>query len=222
MTADTGRDLVDIWPLFGLELHTPRLVLTPVRDEHLPALVHLARAGIHEPDRMPFGFPWTLLPDDEMRRGLAQYHWGVRAGVRPGNWAIEFAVLAQGAVIGVQALNGHDFTVRKTVTTGSWLGKSHQRHGYGTEMRAAVLCLAFDHLDAEIAESGAVTWNTASLRVSEKLGYTHNGLTRHAVKEELIEEQLVRLHRDDFARPGWPVRVEGLAASLGELLPSSA
>ena len=31
--------LVDLWPLFGLEIRSPRLVLTPVRDEHLPGLV---------------------------------------------------------------------------------------------------------------------------------------------------------------------------------------
>ena len=62
--------------------------------------------------------------------------------------------------------------------TGSWLGRSFQGRGIGTEMRAAVLELAFRGLGAATAESGALEGNAASARVSEKLGYRHDGLER--------------------------------------------
>jgi RimJ/RimL family protein N-acetyltransferase len=53
---------------------------------------------------------------------------------------------------------------------GSWPGRRYQRQGAGTEMRAAVLFLAFDGLGALAAESGALEGNDASSRVSGKLG----------------------------------------------------
>jgi len=57
------------------------------------------------------------------------------------------------------------------VSTGSWLGMRHQGKGFGTEMRAAILMLAFDHLGAKTARSSAFTDNPRSLAVSRRLGY---------------------------------------------------
>lgn len=67
-------------------------------------------------------------------------------------------------------LTDHDAPVI-TVSTGSWLGLTHQRHGYGTEMRAAVLSFAFEHLGATTATSRVHQDNPASAGVSAKLGY---------------------------------------------------
>jgi hypothetical protein len=72
------------------------------------------------------------------------------------------------------------FAIIREVSTGSWLGAAYQRRGFGTEMRAAVLQLAFDHLGATAARSGAFTDNPASLRISEKLGYRTDGASSHA------------------------------------------
>ncbi|MFT0139022.1 hypothetical protein ACEK07_23205 [Alcanivoracaceae bacterium MT1] len=54
--------LDEVWPLFGLEIRTPRLTLRPVRDEDLPGLARAALDGVHDPARMPFGAPWTDAP----------------------------------------------------------------------------------------------------------------------------------------------------------------
>ena len=58
--------LTDVWPLFGLEIRTPRLVLRLVRDEDLPGLIEAALAGVHDPAVMPFSFPWTDAPSEEL------------------------------------------------------------------------------------------------------------------------------------------------------------
>lgn len=57
----------------------------------------------------------------------------------------------------------------RQVSTASWLGLHHQRQGIGTEMRAAVLHLAFAGLGAVDALSGAFEDNPSSFSVSEKL-----------------------------------------------------
>ncbi|MBY8854139.1 GNAT family N-acetyltransferase, partial [Saccharothrix sp. MB29] len=63
------------------------------------------------------------------------------------------------------------FPVLREVDTGSWLGLEHQGKGCGTEMRAAVLLFAFDHLGALAARSSAFDDNLPSHGVSRKLGY---------------------------------------------------
>lgn len=66
----------------------------------------------------------------------------------------------------MQDLKGSDFTKFGTVTTFSWLAPGQRGRGIGTEMRAAVLHLAFAGLGAREAESDAFTDNHASNRVS--------------------------------------------------------
>lgn len=211
-------DLQSIWPLFGLSIETPRLRLRPVRDEDLPGLVDAALDGVHEPERTPFGFPWTDAPADELPSNMAQFHWSLRNRVAPQNWTVAFAVHHEDRIIGAQDLAAHGFSDRRTVNTGSWLTRSAQGQGFGTEMRAALLSFAFDTLGAEWAESSAATWNEASLRVSSKLGYQPNGVTRVSPRAgEPVDEQRVRLSRADFVRPDWAITVRGQGSALKQL-----
>lgn len=211
--------LEDVWPLFGLRLTTPRLVLRVVRDDDLEGLADAALAGIHDADRMPFQVPWTDQEPDVLRRELARFQWSQRTRSRPGDWRLPLVVLEHDVPVGVQDVEGRDFAARRTIESGSWLTRSAQGRGLGTEMRAAILLLAFDHLDAEWAESSAASWNERSLGVSRRLGYRPNGVSRvHPRGDEVTDEQRVRLHRDDLVRPGWALRVEGLDRALPELL----
>jgi hypothetical protein len=85
-------------------------------------------------------------------------------------------------------------------------------------MRAALLLFAFDVLGAEWAESSAAAWNTASLRVSDKLGYEPNGVTRVAPRSGQPEdEHRVRLSRRAFRRPAWMIDTSGEQAALAQL-----
>ncbi|MGN8025141.1 GNAT family N-acetyltransferase [Microbacterium sp. 22242] len=104
------------------------------------------------------------------------------------------------------------------VATGSWLTRSAHGRGIGTEMRAALLLFAFDVLGAEWAESGAASWNEASLAVSRKLGYEPNGVTRVAPRPgEAVDEQRLRLVRARFVRPDWTIAVRGAGLALAQL-----
>ena len=79
------------------------------------------------------------------------------------------------ALVGVQSAGAKDFPTLRTAGTGSWLGRSYQGKGLGTEMRAAILHLLFAGLDAVAATSGAFIDNPTSHAVSAKLGYEDNG-----------------------------------------------
>jgi len=211
-------DLEDIWPLFGLEIQSPRLMLRPMRDADLPDLAQAALDGVHEPDQMPFGVPWTDAAADDLPRNLATYQWSLRQRVAPDSWAIAFAVHVDGRVVGSQDLSAHDFANRRTIGSGSWLTKSAQGQGLGTEMRAALLLFAFDTLGAAWAESSAASWNEASLGVSRKLGYEANGVSRVSPRPgQQVDEQRVRLARDAFIRPSWNVTVRGAERALAQL-----
>jgi RimJ/RimL family protein N-acetyltransferase len=211
-------ELEDVWPLFSLSIETPRLSLRPVRDDDLPGLVTAALEGVHDPGRMPFGYPWTDAEPTELARSFAAYHWGLRARLSRSDWAVAFAIVQDGVAIGIQELAGYDFRARRTVNSGSWLTRRLQGRGLGTEARAGLLLFAFDHLGAEWAESGAASWNAASLAVSRKLGYEPNGVTRvHPRPGEVVDEQKVRLSAERFARPTWSIAVRGADAAHRQL-----
>lgn len=212
MNASTPASL---WPLDAPRVATPRLELRPVNDAMLPELAALAQEGIHDPALMPFGRGWTDRTGDDFDRAFAQYFWAQRASWSPEAWALPLAIFVDGEPIGVQQLQGDDFALLRTVGTGSWLGRRFQGRGFGTEMRAAALYLAFAGLGAEIAVTGAFTYNAASIRVSEKLGYEHNGTRRDRVRDAAVDAQLFRLTRDAWARrPSIAVELQGLDRCL--------
>jgi len=198
------------WPLRHLELHTPRLSLRPDDDDGLRELAALAASGIHPPEQMPFLHPWTDQPVDKLVRATLQHHWSVRAALGPDGWTINFLVRHEGDVVGTQGLSGKDYAATREVSTGSWLGRTHQGRGIGTEMRAAVLLLAFDHLGAGTARSGAFTDNGASLAVSRKLGYRPDGTHTYAPRGQRAVETRLLLTPEAFVRPQWTLRVDGL------------
>jgi RimJ/RimL family protein N-acetyltransferase len=125
-------------------------------------------------------------------------------------------VIANGQPIGIQDLLATDFGRRRTVRSGSWLGRPFHGRGYGTEMRAAVLWFAFEKLGAEVADSGYIDGNHASARVSEKLGYESNGVhLMDARPGHERKEHLVRVTPTTWNRDLVPVTVEGLDGCRG-------
>lgn len=208
----------DVWPLFGLELRTPRLLLRPARDEDIPAIVDAALAGVHDPAVMPFSVPWTDQSPDVMGPAIARYHWSMRAAIHPQSWTVLFAIIHEGVVIGVQDLGGHQFPQLREVSTGSWLTQSVHGRGLGKEMRQAVLCFAFDHLGAREAISGAAEWNASSLGVSRALGYTDDGIQRAVTRPDTVDTMVrLRVTNEDFVRPEWELSASGVGA-VRELL----
>ncbi|QVQ52798.1 GNAT family N-acetyltransferase [Spiractinospora alimapuensis] len=207
--------LVDHFPLYGLRLRTPRLELRLADLEELGALGDVAAAGIHDGDEMPFATPWTDAPPEERARGTIQHFWSMLAGIRPAQWALPMVVFSAGAPIGMQEIHAEDFSVLRSVGSGSWLGQAHQGQGIGTEMRAAVLHLAFAGLGAEYAQSEAFDDNPASLRVSVKLGYEPDGQELRVVRGVKRKGQRFRLTRAAWERHrGIEVEMTGVEPCL--------
>ena len=69
--------------------------------------------------------------------------------------------------MGQQEISGRDYPILREVSTFSWLSLRHQGQGPGTQMRAAVLHLAFAGLGATEATSGAFGGNIPSLSPGE-------------------------------------------------------
>ena len=203
------------WPLYGLRLRTPRLELRLPALAELDELAQLSVEGVHEPDSMPFAVPWTDLPPVERARSVMQFHWRTLASWTPQDWNLQLVVFLGGVVAGTQSVAARDFAIVREVSTGSWLGQRYQGQGVGTEMRAAVLDLAFAGLDAESAVSEAMTDNAASNAVSRKLGYQPNGLARRRVRDALGYDQRFVLDRARWEQCRTvPVEIDGLAACL--------
>ncbi len=199
--------------MFGLRIRSGPLGLAAVRDADIPALVDLAERGIHPPDQMPFAFPWTDAPPDDLARAMAVHYWQSRAAFSREHWSLELVVRRDGQVAGIQAFSAPNYLVTRSGETGSWLGKVHQGRGTGTLMRQTMCAFLFDHLDAEEITSGAFADNPASLAVSTKVGYSANGQTREKRRDgELAVCRRLVLRPENLVRSPYSVEVEGLAA----------
>lgn len=204
------------WPFFDLRIRTPRLELRPACSvEDVTALASLAADGIHDPDFMPFLMPWTEAPSPELERNSIQHYWQSWGKWSASDWRLPFATVADGEVVGTQAVHGREFAVRRTVDTGSWLGQRFQGRGIGKEMRAAVLHFAFSGLGAMRAETGAFSDNGPSLGVTRSLGYEPNGDEVRARRGAAAVELRFKMDRATWeARRRDDIEIDGLDACL--------
>jgi RimJ/RimL family protein N-acetyltransferase len=166
---------------------------------------------VHPREEMPFFVPWT----DEIGKpgfvdGFVRFHLERRAEWRPDAWELLLGVWAEGGLAGVQ---GARLTEPGVAETGSWLGRSFQRRGLGTEMRAAVLALLFDGIGLDAATSGALEGNLASARVSEKLGYAPAGEETASPRGVPVLSRKFRLERARW-RPPVEIEIDGLEPCL--------
>jgi RimJ/RimL family protein N-acetyltransferase len=207
--------LTDHWPLLGLRLATARLEMRVPTDTELGDLADLAAAGLHRPGTTPFLVSWPYSPPADRARAVVRRHWRDRGSWSPDDWSLGLAVFCDGRAVGVQELSATDFAVLRQVGSFSWLGLRHHGQGIGTEMRAAVLDLAFAGLGAAEATSGAFDDNEPSLRVSAKLGYEPDGIERLAADGRATTTRRLRLSRrrwEAFRRV--PVTISGLGPCL--------
>ena len=203
---------MDLSPLYGLRLRTDRLELRWPDEDELVGLGRLAQSGVHEPGEMPFVVPWTDRLDDPGFVGeFVAFHAGLRRTWSPDHWQLELGVWAAEELIGVQGLVANDFSGTHEVKTGSWLARSFHGRGFGTEMRAAILELAFHGLGAEAALSSALDGVDASFRISQKLGYVEDAESWIEVRGERRLDRKLRLTRDRWIdRARISVRISGL------------
>ncbi len=166
------------YPPLQVEVATPRLRLRAATDDLLEDLLPTVRAGVVQEDEVPFDDPishYEDLPAREWR--WLQAIWRARGRTEPAWWRLNFVVDVDGALVGMQDLIAEDFPTFGSVTTFSWLAPQARGRGFGREMRAAIVHLAFAGFAAREATSEAFLDNLASNAISRSLGYAENGLT---------------------------------------------
>lgn len=216
-------DLAAAYPPFELRVHGARITLQHPDDDCVSKLGALAAEGIHDPAVMPFAHSWTDGTDDEVAYNVAARVWHARTMFAAEHWMLSFAVfdvMSPDEPMGMTTLFSEGFPSTRTVTTSSWLGKRFQGRGYGTEMRRAMLSLAFDGLGAVLATTRAFTHNTASLSVTRKCGYELIETAPRANRDGMVDSSLFHLTRArwEVTRPARPVTWSGLEpvrAALG-------
>jgi hypothetical protein len=93
--------VIDVSPLYGLRLATPRLELRLGSRAELEALAEVARAGIHPPDEMPFAVPWTdASGDPSFVTDFVAHHEQALEAWTPAAWSLNLLVFHDGAPVG--------------------------------------------------------------------------------------------------------------------------
>jgi RimJ/RimL family protein N-acetyltransferase len=206
--------MIDLAPLRGLTLRTPRLELRLGTPADVAALGKLARRGIHPPDEMPFAVAWSdRILEPSFAEEFAAYHAAGLSSWTTESWRLDLLTWEGAELVGTQGLLAEHFSAERVVSTGSWLGQAFQGRGIGTEMRTAVLELAFRGLGARAAKSGWLEGNLASARVAEKLGYTQTGVSEISPRGEVVPHHDMRLERVDWV-PAVRVEIVGLEPAL--------
>lgn len=190
------------WPLHGLTLTTPDLVLRGMTEADAEALEAVFPTDVGTDPALP-----------DLGHPVLQAYWRSLGTWSPTGWALPFVVTHDGVPVGVQGLEGKDFRVLRTVDSYSWLVPSARGRGFGTQMRAAVLSLAFGPLGAVRAVSEAFETNAASLGVSWRLGYVDNGVDLHRDGDHMVRMQRLRLDARDWISPV-PVEISGVEPCL--------
>ncbi len=207
--------MTDVASLRGLRLRTPRLELRLGDHSELVALARVAASGIHPPEEMPFAVPWT---DASGEPGFVEdavaFHEQALADWAPERWELHLVVFRNDVPVGSQSLRASGFARGRAVDTGSWLGAASQGRGLGTEMRSAVLELAFGRLGARLARSGWLESGAGqSAAVSAKLGYRETGTHVERPRGEPVVHHDLVVARDEWASPV-TVEIAGLEPCL--------
>ena len=200
-----------VWPLFDLRLTFNDTVLRPVRETDLK---ELARILPDDFEHDPSSNLWPGLDlASNRRRLLFQNYWRNWGTWSVESWTLDFCVIHQGQVVGIQALEAEHFVELRTVDSGSWLAPDYRGVGLGTSMRIAILGFAFDHLGAQAAITSARFENAASLGVSRRIGYQDNGVSMSRSPSGPCQLHHMRLTRDQWQESslGDSVVVAGLS-----------
>ena len=206
---------MSIYAPLDVRVVTPRLELRGATDDLLARVAPLVRSGKASDNPPPYDDPFWAYesnPDVRVNKWL-QGVWRARGTVKPGLWRLPFVVIVDDEPVGMQDLIGNEFDSFGTVETFSWLSTDARRRGVGTEMRAAILHLAFDGFDAQEAHSEANIDNAGSNGVSERLGYEPNGTAWAECDGKPVLGQRWRLVREAWTpRRRDDITVDGLEA----------
>lgn len=207
-------DLADLYAPFGLRVTAQDITLRLFRDSDLPAYAELISSRLFADETAPHVFDWWARdPVVRLREGI-QWLWRARSGITPKEWTLTLGVFDGDRLIGSQDVSAREFAKLRVVESGSYLRLDAQGRGIGTLMRQMMLVLAFDHLGAVRAESGAILGNDMSLAVSRHCGYQLDGTAITTNGETRVVLQRAVVTPETFIRPDIGVQVSGLTTEF--------
>jgi RimJ/RimL family protein N-acetyltransferase len=219
--ADLGY-LTAVWPPAGITIRTPDLLMRPMSEPDAAFLAAAIPADVEQNPNLPT-YPGLTEPVARRVTALQEY-WRNRGAWTPDEWCLTFgawlrtprAGFQTPRFIGTQTVEGTDFRRLRVVDSASLLLTGHRGKGLGKQMRRGVLTLAFGHMGAIAAVSGAWHDNAASLGVSRSLGYEDNGIDLHRRGDGTDLMQRVRLTRESWERSGLAdgIEVAGVEPAL--------
>ena len=151
-------------------LHTARLDLVEIKQNHLPGLFKL----FGDKKVTEFYNILTLTKEEEAQKYLDWFssRFAENAGIR---WGI--SLKGKSNIIGTVGFN--NFTKHHRANLGYDLQTEKWNNGYITEALKAVISYGFKELEINRVEAEVMQGNTASERVLTKLGFTKEGILRH-------------------------------------------
>lgn len=184
----------------NVAVRTPLVELRAATDDHLEELAPLVAAGKATAEPPPWDDPSSFYETDPVLRvdRWMQAIWRGRGTVREDRWRLYFVAYVGDEPVGQQDLTGHDFNDFGMVESTSWVSADRRGEGLGGEMRAAILHLAFEGLEAREAHSEGAVDNAGSNIISERLGYQRNGVDWATHQGKPVLGQRWRLTREDW------------------------
>jgi RimJ/RimL family protein N-acetyltransferase len=219
----SSLERVDFLDVPACRLSCEGVQLRPPDDHDLATLVELAATpeGVLS-DAERHYVTWLDKPADSIAVDLAMEIRNARHLPQAGHWTLNFAVVVDERVIGLQRLSGFGrWPRRRNVGTSSWLTVAEQGAGHGTRARVCVLDLAFNVLAAQAAMSWVLPDNRRSRQVSERLGYT---LVQPAASPTDESKYMLTATQWKQSRPASlaPTQLEGVGPLRAQLLPTLA
>jgi len=167
---------------FQLPLQGPRVVLTALEENDLPALLPF----FQDMSSLIYYMPTTARPLNapQLQSLLTDWNDGVENFV--------FAVRWQGALIGLVNLDGLDFT-NSHAEIGIALTKTSCRgQGLAAEALNLMIQYAFAELGLHRIWARIIEGNTASVRLFRKLGFQPEGrLRQHVLRQGQFRDMMI-------------------------------
>jgi ribosomal-protein-alanine N-acetyltransferase len=176
------------------EIKTARLLLRPLEQADVPAIVRLA--GAREISSMTANIPHPYTEQDA-RDFLARASEEFRSGL-----SVSFAICisATRELCGGVGLN--ITAAHQRAELGYWIGVPFWGNGFATEATRAVVAFGFQTLALHRIYALRFSENAASGRVLEKIGMRHEGRSREHIKkwDRFVDLECYGLLKSEFRR----------------------
>ena len=177
-----------------MKLETERLILRPFKKSDAPMVCRLRTKEV----------TYNLLSDTQSEDEAASWVSRARKSVNEKQcYPMAVTLKEDGRLMGMCGL----FRVSWEHLNAEliyWLGKDFWGNGYMTEAARRMIQFGFEELGLERISVGCFARNKASARIIEKLGFTPEGVARHAYCKdgEFLDELRFGMIRSDYDHSG--------------------